>query len=89
MQIRRATVGSFADDTKLWQVINAAQGTNTQRQQLQHLYDWEDGNNMHHDGDKSELMRYGKTEDKPMYPTPARLRLNKKLDRRPWCTHLL
>ena len=67
--ITTATAGSFADDTRLWQVIHAIHGTNTL--QLQHLCDWADGNNMHYNGDKFELMRYGKTEGKPMYHTPA------------------
>ena len=35
------------------------------------MYYWADGNNMHYNGDKFELMRYGKTEDNPIYHTPA------------------
>ena len=69
--IMTATVGSFADDTRFWQVINANHGTDTLQQQLQHFYDWAEGNNMHYNGDKFELMRCGKTEAKPIYHTPA------------------
>ena len=52
-------------------MINATHGANTLQQQLQHFYDWEEGNNMHYNGDKFELIRCGKTETKPIYHTPA------------------
>ena len=50
---------------------NTTHGTDTLQQQLQHLYDRAEGNNMHYNGNKFELMRYGKTEAKPTYHTPA------------------
>ena len=59
-------------------MINATHGTDTLQQQLQHLYDWEEGNNMHYNGDKFELMRCGKTEAKPIYHTPAGTVINRK-----------
>ena len=52
-------------------MINATHGTDTLQQQLQHLHDWAEGSNMHYNGDKLELMTYGKTEAKPLYRTPA------------------
>ena len=77
--VMTAMVGSFADDTRLWQVINATQRTDTLQQQLQHLYDWKDGNNMHYNGDNFELMRYGRTEDKPIYHTHAETVIKQKI----------
>ena len=56
--IMTATVGSFADNTRLCQAINAIQGNYTLQQQLQQLYDWVEGKSMHYNGNKFELIRY-------------------------------
>ena len=56
--IMSAMLRSVTDGTKLWHVINATNRTNTLQQQLQHLYNWADQNNMHYNSDKFELMRY-------------------------------
>ena len=67
-QAMTATEESFADGTRLSQMINATHGTDTLQQQLQHMYNWADGNNMHFNGDKFGLIRYDRTEDKTICP---------------------
>ena len=66
--LKSTTLGSFADYTKIWQVINANYRTNTLQQKLQYLYNWADNNNIHYNFDKFELMRYCKTEDESIKP---------------------
>ena len=59
-------------------MINVIDGTNILQQQLQQLYDWAGENNMHCNGDKFELIRYGKTEEKPIYRTPVGTAIKQK-----------
>ena len=65
--VMTATVRSFADDTRLWKLINATHLTAAIATFVwlgkwkRHALQWW----------QLELMRYGKTEDKPIYHTPT------------------
>ena len=55
--------GSFAEGTRLWQVIKTDFGKNILQQQLRQMYSWAERNNMHFSSGKFEHMRHGKSKE--------------------------
>lgn len=58
VSIKNAMLGSYADDTKLWQVIK---NQHLLQQDLQSIYQWIETNNMMLNGEKFEHLHYGRT----------------------------
>ena len=65
--IFQATVESFADDARLWQTIRDTQDINALQLQLNQMYSRADSNNMSFNGDKSEVLWFGKSENQPKF----------------------
>ena len=64
--ITNAMLGSYADDTKLWQVIK---NQHLLQQDLQSIYKWIETNNMKLNGEKFEHLHYGRTSTDNIYST--------------------
>ena len=62
--IKHVNVGSFADDTKSWQVTTC----NFIQQDLNKMYQWADENNAVFNGKKFVKITYGDEEDTPFTP---------------------
>ena len=57
--IYRATVGSFADDTRLWKLITAENRSDLLQEDLIKMYEWADMNNMQFNSSKFERISFG------------------------------
>ena len=77
-EILTTMIGSFADDTRLWQVIKADLDTNILQQQLQHMYSWAEQNNMHFNSGKFEHVRYEKSKQQAIHYNPFRTEIKQK-----------
>ena len=69
--ILQATIGSFADDTRLWYKIMDLLSTNELQEDLLKVYKWAEVNNMDFNEDKFELMSFSPTARLPIYITPT------------------
>ena len=59
----QVALGSFADDTRLWQ----SSRSNLMQSELDKMYKWASDNNMEYNGKKFEVLRYGTSEGAPNY----------------------
>ena len=73
-----AALGSFADDTRMWEVISEVHKVNDLQQDLHTVYSWADTNNMEFNGDKFEGMRFGQHESTFTYTTPQGKEIERK-----------
>ena len=75
-----ATVGSFADDTRLWKLITANSDIDNLQNDLQIIYQWADNNNMLFNGKKFEGISFGKNEyvNDQNYKTPETSEIDHK-----------
>jgi len=69
--ILQATIGSFADDTRLWYKIMNLLSTNELQEDLLKVYKWAEVNNMDFNDDKFEMMSFSPTARLPLYTTPT------------------
>ena len=65
--IFNATIGSFADDTRLWNMVTDKSSEDAMQKKLEIMYQWAERNNMQYNGDKFEGMRFGNQETKQSY----------------------
>ena len=76
--VLHTTFGSFADETRMWDTINAThQATDLQRD-LNVIYSWAETNNMSFNGDKFERMRFGNSNKDFTYKTPGGKQIERK-----------
>ena len=54
---------SFTDDTRIGKGISSAADAEQLQQDLQHIYDWAETNNMDFNSSKFELLRYGRNQE--------------------------
>ena len=73
-----ASLGSFADDTRVWQSINATLTFQHLQVVLDQIYNWADENNMMFNGDKFEMLSFGKTTREYHYETPQGKQIESK-----------
>ena len=73
-----ATIGSFADDTRLWQIIQGEECHYSLQQDLLHMYSWADDNNMLFNDGKFETLHYGKQVNNNAYLTLEGLPIERK-----------
>ena len=57
--IFNATIGSFADDTRLWNMVTDKSSEDAMQKELEIMYQWAERNNMQYNCDKFEGMRFG------------------------------
>ena len=74
----KATVGSFADDTRLWKMVTGPKEEEEMQMELEKLYTWAEGNNMSFNSKKFEGMRFGKDQDEPNYVDPNHKKIEQK-----------
>ena len=74
----KATVGSFADDTRLWKMVVDQKGEEEMQIELGKMYSWADGNNMKFNSKKFEGMRFGNDHDKLNYVDPNHNKIEQK-----------
>ena len=70
LNILNAAIGSFADDTRMWDIINEVHKPHTLQQNLNTVYSWAETNNMEFNDDKFEGIRFGHTNIAFEYHTP-------------------
>ena len=73
-----ATVGSFADDTRLWKMVTGQMDTEQLQMELEIMYKWAIENNMSFNSKKFEGMRFGKDEIEPSYVDPDQNKIEQK-----------
>ena len=75
-----ATIGSFADDTRLWKLITANSDIDNLQNDLQIIYEWADNNNMLFNGKKFEGISFGKNDhdNYQKYKTPETSEIDRK-----------
>ena len=61
--LKKASLSSFADDTRLWMRIKSILDTKTLQDDLTALYNWSELNNMDFNSDKFEGQSYGQDEE--------------------------
>ena len=61
--VQRATVTSFADDTRILKTISSVNDVNALQADLDRVINWAERNNMALNGEKFEVIRYGRLED--------------------------
>ena len=73
-----ATVGSFADDTRLWKMVTGQMDTEQLQMELEIMYNWATEDNMSFNSKKYEGMRFGKDEIEPSYVDPDKNKIEQK-----------
>ena len=76
--IFNATIGSFADDTRLWNMVTDKSSEDAMQKELEIMYQWAERNNMQYNGDKFEGMRFGNQETKQSYLDPNQQTIKQK-----------
>ena len=75
---KNASLESFADDTRIWQSINATLSFQHLQAELDQIYAWADENNMVFNGDNLEMLNFGKTARTYHYETPQGKQIESK-----------
>ena len=74
--VHTADIATFADDTKIWRVINGEDASASLQHDLNHLYHWASANNMQFNDTKFEHLIFAPSPDTVApgtYTTPANL----------------
>ena len=67
--VYNAIIGTFADDTRLWNFITQPHDEINLQNDLDKIYNWADENNMSFNEKKLEGLRFGKINNRPTYKT--------------------
>ena len=76
--ILHAALGSFADDTRLWEAISDLQNRTHLQQDLNTVYSWAHANNMEFNDGKFKGISFGASSDYFPYNTPTGKSITKK-----------
>ena len=69
--LKHVILGSFADDTRLWNIITGHKDQVNLQNDLKSIYIWADKNNMSFNENKFEAIHYGKSELNAQYDDPT------------------